>query len=357
VRTRLLLSLVVAVLAAAAGCTKEPVKDQAAQAPAAPAPAAGTPAAPGAAPTTPGAPAVKPVPASLPDVIAKVNGEAVTRAELELAIRNIEGRAGQPVPPAQRDRVYRDVLERIIGYHLLVQESRARKVVAAPWEVDQRVAEIKKQFPSEQAFDEMMKQRGLSPDRLRQETGDTMAVNRMLEKEFETAIATSDADVRKFYDDNKARFREPESMRASHILIRADQNADAAAKAKARAQLAGLEAQVKKGADFAALAKQHSQDPGSAQNGGDLGFFTRGQMVPPFEQAAFATKPGQVSGIVETPFGYHLIRVAEQKPGRDLGFDEVKGQIVEYMKQQLREQKSNAFIEQLRAKAKVEVVI
>lgn len=345
----ILFALVTAVAASTPGCGKDPAKDKAAASPtAAPSGAAvaGAPAAP-----------VKPVPAELPDVIARVNGETVRRDELLLAIRNLEGRAGGPVPAEQRDTVYRQVLDQIVGYHLLMQEARARKVAVAPWDVDKRLTEIKSQFPNEQAFNEMLQQRGLSLDRLRQESSDTIAVNAMLEKEFESVIVTSDADARKFYNENKARFREEESVHASHILIRVDEKADAATRAKARKQIESLDRQARKGADFAALAQKNSQDPGSAPRGGDLGFFARGQMVPAFEQAAFATKPGQLSGVVETPFGYHLIKVAEVKPAREVGFDEVKGQIDEFLKQQLREKKSLDFINQLKAKGKVDVLI
>lgn len=344
--TRLIIALVAVSLASAAACSKEPAASQAPAAQPAASPAGMA-----------GQPAVKPVPAELPEVVARVNGQPVKRDELQLAIRNLEGRAGSAVPPDQRDRVYREVLDRIVGYHLLAGEARARGIAAPPWDVDKRLTEIKSQFPNEQAFDEMLKQRGLTQERLRQETADTIAVNQMLEKEFEKVIVAGDAETRKFYDENKARFHEEASVRASHILVRVDEKADAATKAKAKAQADDLAKQLKKGADFAALARKHSQDPGSAPNGGDLGFFGKGQMVPAFAEAAFAAKPGQVTPVVESPFGYHLIKVAETKPEREVPYDEVKAQIGEYLKQQLREQKSQAFIDQLKARGKVEILL
>src|SRR4029077_12192443 len=99
--------------------------------------------------------------------------------------------------------------------------------------------------------------------------------------------------------------------------------ADEAAKKKARADAEAVLKQVKGGGDFAALAKQYSQDPGSAANGGDLNFFPKGQMVPAFETAAFALKPGETSGLVETPFGFHIIKLAERRPARTVPLQEV----------------------------------
>lgn len=356
-RVRHLASLLLVVFVTLPGCRKDPATETAgppAQTAAEAPQAAGQPGSAG----TPGStPAARPVPASLPETVARVNGTAVKREELEIAIRNLEGRAGAPVPPNQRDDVYRDVLDRIVGYHLLLQEAKARQVTVAPWDVDRRLTEIKQQFPNEQAFNDMLQQRGVTLERLRQETSDTLAVNQMLETAFESAIAASDAETRKFYDENRPRFKEQEAVRASHILIRVEQSADAATRTKARGQIAGIQKQLAGGADFAGLAKQHSQDPGSAANGGDLGFFAKGQMTPAFETAAFTTKPGTISGIVETPFGYHLIRVAEHKAERDVGYDEVKEQIREYLKAQQRETKSQEFIKQLRGKARVEILI
>jgi peptidyl-prolyl cis-trans isomerase C len=344
---------------AAGACSKEPAK--------APSDAAAPSAAPAAAPAQAGAapagqagspvPAAKPVPAQLPDVVARVNGEDVKKSELEMAIRSLEERARSAVPAEQRDAVYRQVLDRLIGFHLLVQEAKARKVVAPPWEVDSQVEQIKKQFPSEDAFKQMLQSRGVTADQLRTDTAQTIAVNVMLKAELEPKVAVTADAGKKFYDENKARFRQDDSVHASHILIRTPENADAAAKAKAKSQADGLLAQITKGGDFAGLAKQFSQDPGSAPNGGDLGFFSKGQMVPAFEQAAFSLKPGQTSGVVETPFGYHIIRVSETKAGRDLTYDEVKGQIDEYLKQQIRDQKSQEFVDQLRAKGKVQILL
>jgi peptidyl-prolyl cis-trans isomerase C len=340
---------------AVSACKKD--ADQAsaqASAPPAAAPAQGGQA-PGGAPAA--EPAGKPVPAQIPDIVARVNGEDVKKTELDMAIKSLEDRARSAVPPEQRDTVYRQVLDRIVGFHLLVQEAKARKVVAPPWEVDSQLDQIKKQFPSEDAFKQMLQARGVTLEQLRADTAQTIAVNLMLKTELEPKILVSEADSKKFYDENRPRFRQEDSVHASHILIRTGEQADAAAKAKAKTQADDLLAQIKKGANFADLAKKFSQDPGSATNGGDLGFFSKGQMVPAFEQAAFGLKPGQTSGVVETPFGYHIIHVSETKAGRDLGYDEVKAQIDDYLKQQLRDRKSQEFVDQLKAKGKVQIFI
>jgi len=354
--------LIFVTLLAAAGCQKNQKADASTASPASAVqpPAATTAPQPGSsAPgsAAPGAPAVKPVPAQLPEILARVNGEDVKKAELDMAVKTLEDRARSAVPPEQRDAVYRQVLDRIIGFHLLVQEARNRKIVAPPWEVDGQIDQIKKQFPTEDAFKQMLQSRGVTLERLRADTAETISVNEMLKAELEPKVKVSDAETKTFYDQNKARFRQEDSVHASHILIRVEEQADVATRAKGKAQADDLLKQLKKGAAFADLAKKYSQDPGSAPNGGDLGFFNRGQMVPAFDQAAFALQPGQTSAVVVTPFGYHIIRVAEAKPGRDLGYDEVKAQIADHLKQQIRDQKSQEFVDQLKAKGNVQIFI
>lgn len=354
---RIALVPLLAAIVALPACRKE-------QASPTPAPAAAAPAGPAspAAPATPGgglAPdaAPKPVPADLPAVVAKVDGIAIERGEFEMAIRTLEAQAGGAVPPEQRDSVYRQVLDRLIGYRLLAQEAKRRNVAPAPWEIDRQMSELEKQFPSAQAFQESLKQQGVTLDRLREDTVERLAINTMLQSEVDPQISIDDAAARAFYDANRARFREGESVRASHILIQAPAGMKDVDRMTAKALAESIQQDLKGGRSFADLAKIHSQDPGSAEKGGDLGFFVRGQMVPAFERAAFALQKGQTSGIVETSFGYHIIRVTERRPERELAFDEVKGQIGEFLLQQQREEKSEAFIGQLRAKAKIDILM
>ncbi len=146
----------------------------------------------------------------------------------------------------------------------------------------------------------------------------------------------SAADVRKAYDENVKRFAIKEARRASHILITADAAGGAEAKKKAKEKIDALHAQLKKSPkDFAALAKQNSQDPGSAANGGDLGFFERGSMVKPFEDAVFSMQAGEISAPVESEFGYHIIRLDAVRSGKAKSFEEARAEIETELKKQL----------------------
>jgi peptidyl-prolyl cis-trans isomerase C len=146
-------------------------------------------------------------------------------------------------------------------------------------------------------------------------------------------------------------------VRASHILIAFPQGADAAAKLTAKTKAEAVLKDVKAGKDFAALAKENSQDPGSAPNGGDLGFFQQGQMVPAFDQVAFKLAPGEVSELVETNFGYHIIKVAEKKAGGIIPLDDVRPQVQQFLEGQNRQVQTQAFVESLKARGKVEIFI
>jgi peptidyl-prolyl cis-trans isomerase C len=339
-----------------AGCSKGQTAAASSSTQAQPQPAgAGTPQPAGTA--TPAPAPAKPVPSELPEVIARVNGEPIGKAEFENAIKNLEGRAGRQVPAAERDRVYRGVLDQLIAYRLLSQETRSRKIDVADADVDARIAEIKKQFPSEEAFTQTLAQQQMTPEKLRAEAKSDMQVAKMLEAEVSAAGPVQPQEVNAFYEQNPDKFKQGERVRASHILIRTPENADVKTKQEARDKAAGVLKEVKAGKDFAELAKHYSQDPGSAANGGDLGYFAQGQMVGPFEQAAFALKPGAVSDVVETPFGFHIIKVADHQAARTVPLDEVRPQIEQFLQNQRRQQKTEAFINSLKAKGRVEVLI
>ncbi|MEY4751778.1 MAG: hypothetical protein RIQ60_3992 [Pseudomonadota bacterium] len=143
-------------------------------------------------------------------------------------------------------------------------------------------------------------------------------------------------DLRKYYDENAARYAQPEERHARHILIKAEADASADAKGKAKASAEALLAELKKNrAGFAELAKKQSQDPGSASRGGDLDWFGKGAMTPPFEQAVFALKKGELSGVVATEFGYHIIELLDQRGGNKRSFESVKSEIEEEVRKQL----------------------
>lgn len=299
----------------------------------------------------------KPVPAELPDVLARVNGETVTRSDFDRAVQAVEARAGGPIPPEQRDRVLRGVLDQLIGYKVLAQETKARNVAVPDAEVDARIGQIRGQFPNEEAFTSMLTQRKLTLEQVKSDARQDMAISKMIEAEIASKIAVNPEQVTDFYAKNPDQFKEGDSVRASHILIAVPKGADATAKAQARTKAEGVLKDVKAGKDFAALAKEHSADPGSAAQGGDLGFFQQGQMVGPFNDAAFGLAPGAISDLVETDFGFHIIKVAEKKPGRTIPLEEVKPQVEQYLQQINRQEQTEVFVNGLKAKGKIEVLI
>lgn len=327
------------------GCGQTPAGSESSTAPAA-APAAAAQASP--------AP-LKVVPTELPDPVARVNGETIGRAEFERAIRTLEGRAGGPLPQERRDEILRGVLDQLVAARLLAQESLARKIAVADADVQARYSQIRQQFPSEEAFAQALTTQAMTAEALRRDIRSDLAVSQLLETAVDSNVSLGETESRMFYDANLERFQQDEAVRASHILIRVAPDADDAAKRRARTEAGDVLKQARAGGDFAALAQEHSQD-GSAAQGGDLDFFTRGQMVPPFEAAAFALKVNEISELVETQFGLHIIKVTDRRAPRTVPFAEVDGQIREFLTTQKHEQAVSAFVDTLKSKGKVEIL-
>jgi len=348
---RVISIIVVMTLAGCSRSTAADVKPQAAPATG----AAASPTAPAAAPAP--LPPAKPVPAQLPDVVARVNGEAINKAELENAVKGLEGRAGGPVPADQRDRVYRGVLDDMIAYRLLVQEVKARKIIVPESDIDAQIAQIRGQFQTDAQFQQALTMQKMTLAAVRDDARSELGVEKLVETEIAGKIAVTPEAVTDFYQKNQDKFQQGARVRASHILIAVPETADAAAKQQAKTKAEAVLKDLKGGKDFAAAAKESSQDPGSAPSGGDLGFFEQGQMVPPFEQAAFALKPGAMSELVESPFGFHIIKVAEKQDARVVPLEEAKPKIDEFLSGQNRQTQTQAFVSTLKAKAKIEILI
>jgi peptidyl-prolyl cis-trans isomerase C len=290
--------------------------------------------------------------------VASVNGVAITHEEvnqqmsfLEEHLVSTQGKAIQPhMIPALRN----GIINNLIDKELLYQEAIKQKIIVEKATVDEKIDLLKKRFPSEKAFQDQIGQINLSEEILRSQIKRDLAVQQLVEKEILVHVSVSDQDTQSFYDSHRERFKKPETVRASHILIKSKPDADPAKKEERREKLEAVKKRLDQGEDFAVLAKEFSHCP-SAEKGGDLGYFERGKMVKPFKDAAFSMNPGEVSGIVVTSFGFHLIKVTDKKPARIILYNESKEMIKQHLQRVKFLEEKNSYVAELKKKGKVEL--
>jgi len=290
------------------------------------------------------------------DNVALVNGSAITRAELDRLMASTQGRlsrAGKGLSGSQLTEMKKQALENLIDRELLYQESQRQGIKVDEAVINEEIDALKKRFPSEAEMKKSLARMKLSETFMRSQFTQERAIQQLIDKEFGQKVTVADKDVKAYYDKTPDFFKQPEQVQARHILIKVDPQADQTARAEARKELENVQQKLHKGEDFAALAKEFSQCPSSA-DGGNLGSFKRGQMVKPFEEAAFALKPGEVSDIVETKFGYHLIEVTDKQPETTISYEDVKDRLRQYLRQEEIQKEVRLYVEKLKEKSEVE---
>jgi peptidyl-prolyl cis-trans isomerase C len=309
---------------------------------------------------------VEPAPAEQPynNIAVTINGVDILEDELQRIIKpQLEQMAKQnkQLPPAfaqaYRKQIRQKALDRIIVGQLLGEKVKEKNIVITEEEVTgqlTKIAAAQKPPMSLEELKEKTAQYGQDFDELKRQIRKGMAYQKIVEAQWAGKINITEEDAKKYYDENPTKFEIPEQVRASHILIKPDTtDADPnQAKEKAKAKTQDLLEQIEKGADFAALAKANSDCPSAAQ-GGDLNFFSRGKMVPPFEKAAFDLEVGKVSDIVETQFGYHIIKVTDRKEASTTSFEQAKNNIIRQLTQEKQSEFANEYIESLKAEADI----
>lgn len=243
-------------------------------------------------------------------------------------------------------------LNRIVGYY---DPERQAYLKNDP----QKMATLLKRMIQTRVISDIAKKNGFDkrPDikeRLELFTGDLLATE-YIKSEIISKVNVTEDEMDQYYKAHQDEFRSPEMVRARHILIKVDRTASEDDKKNAREKAEGILKRIKAGEDFAKLANEVSDDTGSKTKGGDLGLFPKGRMVPAFEQAAFSLKPGEVSDVIESPFGFHIIKVEEKKEAGIETYEQAKDKVKEKVLNILAAGRVSEFIEKALKDAKVEI--
>jgi peptidyl-prolyl cis-trans isomerase C len=302
-------------------------------------------------------PAAKAPAAQLPDPVAIVEGEKISRADLQEAFNNALASSGMnpdDIDPAQKMAGYREILDELIVDKLVSR--KASSVEIKDTDLEAEVARVKGQFPSEEVFKAEMQKAGETDSSFRDTVKRMLQQQAWMKEQIGDKASVPEAEVQKFYDGNKKEFEHPELVRASHVLITVPEDADEKTVAeKKKAAEAALERVTAKKEDFATVAKEVSEEPGAKESGGDLNFFPKERMVPEFANAAFAMEKGAVGKEpVRTKFGWHVIKVTDRKPAGTMPFEEVKKQVTSYLEGTKRRDAVRGVLDGLRSEAKVE---
>jgi peptidyl-prolyl cis-trans isomerase C len=289
--------------------------------------------------------------------VARVNGTVISALELKRATKvMMAGQRGAQISPEQQKDLDKQAVQQLISAELLYQAGQKLEIKDLDKQVEEKFAQGKAKFGNEQDFAKAIKDLDMDEKDLRDYTRRDMVISNFVEKTIYPKVTVTEADAKKFYDDNPDKFTKPEAVKASHILLGTDQKSSDEDKKKAKEKAEKLRKELAGGADFATLAKANSTCP-SSQQGGDLGSFGKGQMVPAFEKAAFALKPGEISDVVETQFGYHIIKLTEKKGAEKVEFKEALPRIEDYLKNQKISASVNEYLVETRKNAKIEVLL
>jgi peptidyl-prolyl cis-trans isomerase C len=291
---------------------------------------------------------------------ATVNGKVITRQQLDEAYQR-QVRAftaqGRQMAPDEMTGFLRQVLGQLIQQELLAQAASKTTVPDLEKKTEEQIAALRAQFPNTEAFQAQIAKAGRTMDDLTTDVQQALRLQEFVEQKFGSKVTVTDEQIKSFYDENPGYFEKAESVRASHILVRVPETAADAEKKEKRAVIDKARERVTKGGeDFAKVAGEVSECP-SRQRGGDLDFFGRGQMVPEFEKAAFALKPGEVSDVVTTQFGYHIIqKTGEQAAGKQT-LEKSKAMIARFLKDRETRKMISRFLDEQQKAAKVETFV
>jgi peptidyl-prolyl cis-trans isomerase C len=294
-------------------------------------------------------------------VVAKGKGVEVKQSELDdvmISLRASLAAQGQTLPDADRPRVMTNALDRIVMTRLVASRATSDEKVQAKKKAEEFIAEVKKKMPSEEAFKRRLEANGMKPETFLGKAEEETLVRLVVEREVSSKLTVSDDEIKKFYEDNSKAFDQPEMVKINHILLTTLESgtkvelSDEKKKEK-RALIDKLLQRAKAGEDFAKLAREFSEDIGSKERGGEY-IFPRGKMVPEFEAAAFALMPGQISDVVTTQFGYHIIKLQEKLAPKKLALAEVSVRIKDGLLAQKMQKQMPDYYKKLKEEAGIQ---
>jgi peptidyl-prolyl cis-trans isomerase C len=319
--------------------------------------------------------------------VATVNAQAIMLSEFEKNATPILEQFKKTSPtveqtPERIKDIKKRILDQMIDDRLLVEEAKKKNIRVSQLEVDDGVKKVRTRFATEDEFKKELDQQGMTNDEFRKHIQEQLATIKLIDQEVKAKTTPpSDDEIKELFDTLDAIIRDKpipgshtpseveelkalakavqrrfdERVRARHILIRVPPGASQSDKDAALKKIKDVQARLKKGEDFAELARKYSEDPGSKDRGGDLGYFSRGDMVPAFDKAAFALDVGQTSDIVSTDFGYHIIQVQEKKAATKMSLDEIKDDLRDYLFQQRGAKRFESYVKDLRSKADIKI--
>lgn len=291
-------------------------------------------------------------------VVATVNGEEIKQAEVNAEVAKAAARMRGRVPPERmaqmQERLAEQALDAMITRRLLLKAIADEKVDVSDEDYADAMEKITASLPPGTTIEDIYTRSNVTAEEFKKDLSIDLRINKLLETHTESIPEPGEEILKSYYEDNKAQFEQPESVQASHILLAFDAADTDATKAEKKAKIEELRKKIVDGEDFAKCATDNSDCPSKAR-GGDLGTFQRGQMVPEFEKAAFSQKPGEVGEVVETQFGYHIIKVSEHLEPKTIPFDEVKEKLGKYLRTQDRRKAAEDYIEELKSKSEVTI--
>jgi len=290
---------------------------------------------------------------------ARVNGEGIEMEQYTMLLQsNIDGYVaqGQELTEDQKLMLGRQLLDGLVTRAVLMQEAARRSIEIAPAEYEAALQQFKAQFPNDSQYQIALESQGFSVEQFEQELTVQLTIEKLVTQEVLSSITVSSEEARAFYDENPEMFTQAEQVSARHIIISTQELTTDAEKADAKARAEAVRQQLLAGADFAELAKEVSEGP-SAPDGGELGTFGRGQMVPAFEEAAFALSVDEISAVIETQFGFHVLQVTEKIPARTVSYEEMQERIIGYLSEQQQGEAVQEYIGTLKAGAAVELYV
>ena len=292
-------------------------------------------------------------------VVAKVGGKSITMQDIQrqeaLLMQQLQGYADSAQIAGMKTTIQKQAFNNALNRILLEGALAKAGAKADKKTLDERMDYYRKNFVSDEAYNADLVKRGMTADQFRREIEIGILAEELFNKRTASIKPVSEEDARAFYDNNEERFVQPERVKASHILLTVNKDDTDAIRAQKKAEAQRILGELKKGADFAEMARKFSDCP-SKQQGGDLGYFERGRMDPTFEKAAYGLKTGQMSGIVETQFGYHIIKATDHTPASTAPFDQAKQNIMQYLTEQQKQQALTAYFDSLRGASNVQIL-